>query len=361
MLPSSLPVALFWLYVGGSLGGSVLGTLATSRYDVRQARRLRQQRKHPYTKALRKRPHISIIVVTQDDEARIEACLCSIWISGYRKYDITVIDIGSCDNTHKIVEALQAKYPKRQLRLIKQKDRQFTKESLLKATSRRKRSEIVLPLTADCRLERHALRAICQLFAAHPATQTLLTRHYTEPFPSIYNLTARVADVLRSKAYKQGLGLLPANDLSLDFVYRRDYLERSLRADNMNDRSAWPVYAEEVIITEQPSSSRRKRRNFMAPLPVWQLPLRVLEPVALVFTIQLAVLFQNPLPLTIVGALIGLDLLNAVWSDRYVSVGQKLRLTSLLPMLLLIFGSLRAVQLLRFFSRRRSLHTVMTS
>jgi hypothetical protein len=70
-------------YAGLSIFGSIL-------YDLSLAKINKQARIHPYTRALRMRPKVTVIVLASSDASQLHRSLESIAKNNYRKYEIVV-------------------------------------------------------------------------------------------------------------------------------------------------------------------------------------------------------------------------------------------------------------------------------
>lgn len=103
------------------ISGAVVGLVTitgSALADMREERRRRDRCRHPYARGYRKRPLITVLVVTRNSGQYIESQLRSILSGSYKKVEVIVIDNASSDSTRRAVRQYRACYPKARLRLV---------------------------------------------------------------------------------------------------------------------------------------------------------------------------------------------------------------------------------------------------
>ena len=108
-------------------------------------------------------PKISILVPAYNEEKNIEECLSSIFKSDYpkSKYEVIVIDDGSTDNTHAILEKLQKRYAN----LVVIKGRHDGKSASLNLGLKKSNNEYILLIDADTTIKSDAIRKLVTPFS----------------------------------------------------------------------------------------------------------------------------------------------------------------------------------------------------
>jgi cellulose synthase/poly-beta-1,6-N-acetylglucosamine synthase-like glycosyltransferase len=132
--------------------------IGTSLYDLRETKRLQQQALHPHARRYRARPLISIIIVTQNNEATIVGCLESTLKSSYRHIEIIVADNASGDDTKRLVRSFQAVHPKQPVKLFAKRRSGSTNRVIREAYKAYGHGEIVVTMQSSALLDKQALR-----------------------------------------------------------------------------------------------------------------------------------------------------------------------------------------------------------
>ena len=128
-------------------------------------------------------PVLSIIIPTYNSSKTLYRCLKSLADSDYPKnlLGIFVVDNGSKDDTFQVFAKAQTDYPQLLMRWLTSP---HGKSSALNAAIYKARSQYIINIDSDGRLDKHALNNIVKKFSANPnidaLTGTILTdRHLT--------------------------------------------------------------------------------------------------------------------------------------------------------------------------------------
>jgi glycosyltransferase involved in cell wall biosynthesis len=140
---------------------SVLGSII---YDLSLAKINKQAIAHPYSRALRKRPKVSIIVFAENNAEQLIKCLQSIGKNNYRKYEISVVSTDSSDEIKSAVADFSKKYKSKKIRVINS----YSKEALTD------NSEIILELNDSFMLDKNALFETIKFFALNKDASVLI-------------------------------------------------------------------------------------------------------------------------------------------------------------------------------------------
>lgn len=343
MLAGQLPLVLFWVYAGSSLGSVLISLAAAGRYDLKQINHERARRQHPHAKRYRHRPLVTIIVLAADNQATVERCLQSITQSSYRNYEVVVVDNGSQDDTKKYVKRFIDARRKQKLLLVQNRRPKSTKAALLGALERRKHGELVLPLAADCTLGHHTLRTLQHHFSKSEKLGAVTANLRSLPSQTIVSQLEQFLCALQAGCQKLGAGHQAQPDTLLNTVYQRDTFERLLRWEPSVRQRLRYGYASDAVITV-PSATSPLGLLWLPRCPWLPLPLAagrfallLVEPFVLAYVFYLAVVFKNPLPLAVAWLLVSLRIAVALWGDEQLRLKSKLRLTSFIPMLFLFW------------------------
>jgi hypothetical protein len=140
---------------------SVLGSII---YDLSLAKINKQAIAHPFSRALRKRPKVSIIVFAENNAEQLIKCLQSIGKNNYRKYEISVVPTYNSDEIKSTVAAFSKKHKSKKIRIINS----YTKEALAD------NSEIILQLSDSLMLDKNALFETIKFFALNKDASVLI-------------------------------------------------------------------------------------------------------------------------------------------------------------------------------------------
>jgi cellulose synthase/poly-beta-1,6-N-acetylglucosamine synthase-like glycosyltransferase len=145
--------------ITASVGGlmALVVSFGANAYDMQHVKKQRQMRAHPYSRQLKRRPLVSVIISAHNDSLTIERCLSSLLKSSYRKMEIIVVDNASTDTTKGIVSDVMEKYPTRAIKLISRRSNK-SGEALSRIYKRHVTGELIMLLDSASRIHKHALR-----------------------------------------------------------------------------------------------------------------------------------------------------------------------------------------------------------
>jgi glycosyltransferase involved in cell wall biosynthesis len=135
------------------------------RYDVRETARLRKLKLHPFSRANKRRPHITVVISTLNNAATIESCLGSIFIHNYRNVDVLITDRGSRDHTVNLIRNYIKQQKNRRIRFIANRSKAGNSHSLYHSIIKYGKGELLLTLPANYVLGDSALLRLAQRFA----------------------------------------------------------------------------------------------------------------------------------------------------------------------------------------------------
>lgn len=145
------------------------------RYDLRETHQQKLLALHPHARHIRRRPQVSVIVLSRNHAGTIEQCLESIRRSTYRKVEIIVVDGASQDETKPIIRSYIQKHPRRTIKLSAK--RRFTSYDDQIATGmRHAQGEIILTISAQQALDAHTIRSGIEQFLLDPSLAIVIPR-----------------------------------------------------------------------------------------------------------------------------------------------------------------------------------------
>lgn len=360
-------IYLFYVIVFGGLALGVLLLMSASLYDLKEAKKSQQYRLHPFSRTLRKRPMISVIVMAHNNEATIESCLSSISHSSYRNYEILVIDNTSKDNTDKFVRQFMANHDKQSIKLHTKRVYVANEGALLLSTKKLVHGEVVMVIQADSILDKNALRNSARWFSLEDSLGILSTNVKIITTPTILGLTQEFAYLSRS--------LLQKNN-SLKNYYSDGYKSAcavysysTLFSKSITSKKkANSCYANDVVIYMSPAASYKQvtsqqlkrqiynlkrlagmrgtnstaKNQLIARFVHWMkglllLLLPLVGAITIGFIIYLSVNLHTSLFLAISWLALFGFLFLTITSDVYLKFRQKLRLSLLAPIMYGLF------------------------
>lgn len=125
--------------------------------------------------SLKKYPYVSILVPAHNEESNISRAITSLLKLDYPKnrYELIIIDDGSTDSTATQIKNIIKKNPKYIIQFLQQKP--SGKAAALNYGLKEARGEFFACLDADSRVERHALKAMLQVFEKNDENLAIVT------------------------------------------------------------------------------------------------------------------------------------------------------------------------------------------
>jgi len=390
-------IIIFAIYVLVSFIISVIDIAGASFYDIQMMKRLRDRQKHPHAGRYTKRPMVSIIIPTFNEEKVIERCLNSLTQSDYRKYEIIVADDGSKDNTKKIVRKfIKGHKMTGKIKLVSDGQNRG-RGGAINQGFKKSKGELIMAIDADCTVEPDSVRNAALHFAddkvmamaanvkimPHLSILGLLqqfeyvTSFRSKKFNSFANAEYIVggAGATYRRSILEKLGgfdetkLTEDIDLSLRIAlsgnkqnimqYGSDVVVMTEHVPTykslFNQRFRWKLGSLQALYTsKQLFWSRNKEYSktltwFRLPMVLWGETMLLLEPLVLSFFVYLAIAQQTPIMFIVSWAALMVTLFFAIWGDDMLSTAQKLRFTIFMPIMYLLYYILSFIQIIAMF------------
>src|ERR1039458_5561757 len=214
---------------------ALLISFGSNAYDMREAKKQRQIAAHPYSRQFKKRPLVSVIVSTHNDERTIEHCLRSLFKSSYRKVEVIVVDNASLDDTKGIIKKLMREYPLRAIRLVaRRRDSDKGHGASWRAYKKYGKGELVMLLDAASTPDKTALSNAVKHFNIEGGIGLLSFKHDVLFAYSTVGLFQKYDNLLQYRLRK--FASVSHSDYVfniVDTMYRRDVfmaLQKTARA-----------------------------------------------------------------------------------------------------------------------------------
>ena len=383
-------IFLFTAYVGTLT--VILTALGANVYDIREAKTKKQIAAHPHSRQLKKRPLISVLISTRDNERSIEYCLRSLFKNSYRKFEVIIVDNGSRDNTKTIIKNLIEEYPQKSIRLVARHSNKGN-DALHKAYKKYGNGELVMVLDASSTTDKKALHNAVTHLNMEPGIDVLSFKRDVLFAYSTIGLLQKYENLLQYGSKK--LASISNSDYTLstvDALYRQDVFVALGRQGKktaitslmplisvvQGNRKIRSYYANDAIVYAaiMPSFYRllaqhyRLQRNRLqavwsqrklffnnnpsyTKLLTWfRLPFAVSVgivalciPILLTYFIYLTVKLREPNLLILSCVALAILLLYAIWNDDHLKIQRKLALILLIPVTYSVFYIMSFVQI----------------
>jgi len=318
---------LLLLYVAALAVLITLQIIGASLYDIKSVKLRRLRRLHPYAKAYRSWPLVTVIVLAQNQADSLKDSLDSLRRSNYRKLQILVVDNASTDDTKFIAKGYLDRYPKLDARLIS-KRKAADRITVISSLRRYIKGEIVLIADADCSVEKSAIRQAIRHFQEQPDASMVVPDTVPATVKSLRGLMQSYQAILFQRS-KKAISILSGPIESNVLIYRRQALGNALRRKPVN-----ALYADDVRIqTDNDAEPYRFERAHHARLfmryisvifAASQLLVTILTPLLVSYFIYLAIGLREPLFLLITMGGVALLLLFAVWENDHLAFRERL-------------------------------------
>lgn len=392
--------ALLLITGGGSLVAAFLAILGASVYDVRHDRLVRHRLAHPSARRYRNRPWITVIILSDNNAQTIEDCLRSLLKNGYRKQRIIVADNASKDNSQRFVRALIGRYP-RSICLYTSKTKKGHAELIKNSLRGKQPGELTFVVSAASTVSKNCVKSAIDRFNVQPDLSVLNVAHGVRQITSLAGLLknysllvencfrkacsvvnadyfadfragffcrsavlSQVADCLWTQSASPLLGL---GDLELKMGYEGD--GTILITDNRKWRGLFKNHFSRQIyrylsiksslqLLQSPQTP--KHSNFLIwlglPLVIVFNLIQLMVPVAIVYSLYLAIVLKEPSLLMIVTIGVTLVIGQAIVSDHSLSLIRKVAYILLSPVnyaYLVLATLLQYLSVIRVVFKRR--------
>ncbi len=341
-------------------------------YDLREVKKQQRYNRTPQARRYRRRPLISVIVLTHNDEDKVEACLQSLLQSSYRKLEIIVVDAASQDKTKQLVKTRIAQNPKKVIRLFAKHATGNNNEAIAAGYQKYGSGELIMLLNAGGVVDNHALSKAVQHFNSDNRIGVLSPAYHIIPMPSVLGLFQKYENMVRFRAKKlisvtnsdytgSGEGAIYRRSVFLSLLMsakgsRLNPVMVGLTMLQLGNKHVQSYYASDVVISTKPQQSLlafyryryqihaerlqalaaqrhllfNHNANYTRFLTWFRLPFAIcveaatlVLPVLLGYSLYLAFALRQPQLLVLSWAVLALYLLFAIWGDDRLRFIQK--------------------------------------
>jgi len=305
-------IVLLLLYLIISEIGSVL-------YDLNQTKLNNLIKENSNKKALRSRPLVSVVVISNNSEKYIEQCLLSIKISSYRNKEILVLDNASNDESKKIVKKFIINNPKLKIKLIAKRKVELNIDKWL--VKKHASSQLVMFIKAESILDKSVIKnAVLKL----NSNKDLTTIYFKENI--IFNFTLSSFLLLFDK-------LIDTRTKKLSYIYKINnapnlvnclsYLDRINKNSVLyfDDSCLINTNVNKTLINWLINSLQSKLNNiilFMINI------VNILIIILISYFLFLAIKMHEPNLLILSFLSVTFVLQLSIWTEKSFSLGQKL-------------------------------------
>ncbi|HEX4774583.1 MAG TPA: glycosyltransferase family 2 protein [Candidatus Saccharimonadales bacterium] len=347
--------------------------VGVSLYDIEQVRLRRRQAAHPSARCYRRRPLVSIIITSENNQATIAACLNSLTKSRYRKWELIVADNASSDGTKRIVRQFMAEHPKKSIELYAKRLPADQRQLLSYAQKKYVHGELILRLNADNFIDKQTVAKAVLRFNSQPELDLLGFNHKIRRDLQTAGLLQEFGLLLRNRVKKA------ASACNTDYfaipdsptVYAKEAFAVLIKAGWPTSpllsrgggqlRAAYaadaPIYGPTLsfyglaqqayrqqlnrlrLLMTAPRQALSGGRSSYSKLTIWLglafaavLNLTALTlPLFLTYFIYLAFSLHQPAFLVVSWMVLSLFMLFSIWDDEQLSLWQRLRYVGLMP------------------------------
>jgi glycosyltransferase involved in cell wall biosynthesis len=199
-----------------AIGFLALLIISTLLWDIKQISLQKRRRKNPYSRALKARPTVSIVVVVEKLNSNLSNALRSIVGNNYRKYEILVIDGQKDNRTKTVVQNFQKKYPKKKIKLIK-------KSGPLEDVQIKRfcQGGYVMVMDSDCFISKNTLHAAMSYFALKNNILAINLGLTTSQDYTLTNLRQHFELALRDNLQKAN-SVIGLSSVGIGSIYNRE-------------------------------------------------------------------------------------------------------------------------------------------
>jgi glycosyltransferase involved in cell wall biosynthesis len=325
----------------------VMTVMGANLYDIRQLKFRQEAKKHPYKKQFRNRPVVTVVLLTHNDDDAVDACLEALLASSYRKLEILIVDNGSSDNSKNIIRDYARRYPKK-VKLYARRVHGTTGAAIAAGLKKYPAKELLLPISADSLVTRHAITNIVRQHNIVPDAEVILPNNQVVNNYDLLDLMQSYEQILFNRANKLSV-LFGSNQKN---GYAMAYTRPAFRRWLHNEAMSYQSYASDAVIRIMPKQSRQWISGFLAtryradsvsrsflghkswPHRIYQLSnelTALMAPILVSYFIYLAYWLHQPALLLLSCAILIVYVGLAVAAEEALSRRQKINFLLLMP------------------------------
>jgi hypothetical protein len=306
---------LFILFLLLGFGVAALNIFSSLVYDFSIAKINKEARLHPYAKALKIRPKITIIVLASANTSQLQKCLQAISKNKYRKYEI-IVATQNLSIVKKTISDFKKKHRSKNIKALK-----INNGLWQEAANKVKTPGIYFITTDHYLIDETAISETVKYFALNQKCDAL-SPHITNVFNySLISLVQEYEYVIRNQWQKM-LSVFHKKKLPISgFLACRTRPEKINRID----------YCSNIKVYATGQNTVPKSNN------LWRIFLLLVTFLTVSYALFIALNIHYGALIAIIWIGFSLFLALNIWSEEHINIGQKIRMLALTPMVSLLF------------------------
>jgi hypothetical protein len=276
-------------------------------YDFSIAKINKEARLHPYAKALRIRPKISIIILASASTSQLQKCLMAISKNKYRKYEI-IVATQNLSLVKKTIADFKKKNRSKNIKALK-----ISNDSWHEVVNKIKTPEIYFVFEDHYLIDETAISETVKYFALNQNCGALLP-HVTNFFNySLISLVQEYEYVIKNQ-WQKTLSIFQKNRLP-----NSGFLACRKRPDKINHIA----YCSNIKVYTTGQNSAPKTNNF------WRIFLLLVTFLTVSYALFIALNIHYSALIAIIWSGFSLFLALNIWSEEHIKIGQKIKMLAL--------------------------------
>lgn len=345
----------------------IFNFIATTIYDLKSIKRAKYTSKNKNSRKLRKRPLISIIAYSYNQNASIEKFLLSIKDGNYRKNQVILVDDFSEDDSLKIAKNFVKKYPKLDIKIISKKSRTGIVKSISYAIKKYAIGDLIMITNVAGELDMHALKNAALRFNSSQDLKLLTINRGVVHKDNVFSVFLFFQSIIKVAENKINdlFNKVSLENLS-DVVVVHEYFKKNIKMHSFVDNGTFNIsldssiqksstsYANEVKIKVTIGSSYQKlleiivaermqvsgkiiHTSFIKKISSIKQFLLLTQPLIYVWFFIVGFVSDNPILYLIGWTGTFICLTFVLWASDNVKILNKIKLSFYLPIMYLVF------------------------
>jgi hypothetical protein len=291
-------------------------------YDFKQTKLRKKEKNSPNTRVLRKRPLVSIVVVSNNDPAELEKCLFNIARNDYKKWEIIVVRPTKSNVIKNTIDKFSGRYPSKKIKLVISRKKSIQKIAMANANG-----SLVLAMNSSYILDRAGLHKGVRYFALNSDAINIKPDYRILNNYTISGLLGQFDNSLSSVWQKCKASFNFERDGNLFFYRPEGLLQKSTKQKTI------PRYCSDMLIYRYPSGSYALRK----PQISYNNAIGLILFMAVSYFVYLAISHHYNILLALAWVVGFSYLLLCIWSDEQLGFSKKVGMLFLAPLACALF------------------------
>jgi hypothetical protein len=301
------------LLLGFSAAG--LNIFSSLVYDFSIAKINKAARLHPYAKALRIRPKISIIIIAGNNPSQLQKCLQAIAKNRYRKYEIIVAS-QNLTLVKKTISDFKKKHRSKKIKALK-----ISNSSWQEVANKVNSAGIYFILEDHYLIDETAISETVMYFAQNQNCDALLP-HITNLFNYSLNSLVQQYEYIIQNQWQKTLSVFHKNNIpNSGFLACRKHPEKINHI----------AYCSNIKVYTTGQNFAPKTKN------IWRIFLLLVAFITVSYALFIAFNVHYSVLIAIIWIGFSLFLALNIWSEEHINIGHKIKMLALAPMVSMLF------------------------